>query len=126
MQALLAVAVGGATGSVARYLLAGWIARLVGTGFPWGIMAINVLGSFAMGVIVEGAALRWNMSNDLRAFIAVGILGGFTTFSSFSLDAVMLLQRNELVTAFAYIVGSVALSLAALFLGLLLIRHLFG
>ena len=126
MGALIAVAVGGAAGSVARYLLAGWIGRFEGAGFPWGIMAINILGSFAMGVVVEGAALRWNLSNELRAFIAVGILGGFTTFSSFSLDAALLIQRNELAAAGGYIVGSVALSIGALFIGLLLTRHLVG
>ena len=124
MGALIAVAVGGAAGSVARYLLAGWIGRFEGAGFPWGIMAINILGSFAMGVVVEGAALRWNLSNELRAFIAVGILGGFTTFSSFSLDAALLIQRGSLGPAAAYVLGSVALSILGLFAGLALVRAL--
>lgn len=126
MQAVIAVAIGGAAGSVARYLLAGWFARFAGAGFPWSIMAVNVIGSFAMGVLVEGAALRWNLSNELRAFIAVGILGGFTTFSSFSLDAVLLLQRGDYAAAGTYILGSVTLSVAALFFGLMLMRQVYG
>ena len=124
MSMLFSVAAGGALGAVARYLFAAQVSRLFGTGFPWGIFATNVLGSFIMVVLVEGFALRWNLSSEVRAFLTVGILGGFTTFSSFSLDAALMLQRHDYGMAAAYIVGSVALSVAALFAGLAMVRAL--
>ena len=122
---LLAVAVGGAFGSVARYLLAGVI-QPAGSNFNWGILAVNVLGGFVMGVIVEGSALRWNLAPELRAFLTVGILGGFTTFSTFSLDSVLLLQRGAYAAAAGYIGGSVVLSILALFAGLYVVRAIYA
>ena len=124
MNMLFSVATGGALGAVARYVFAAQVSRMLGTGFPWGIFATNVVGSFLMGVLVEGFALHWNLSAEIRAFLTVGILGGFTTFSSFSLDAALLLQRHDYLAAGAYIVGSVGLSVAALFAGLALVRAL--
>jgi CrcB protein len=124
MKLLLAVFVGGGLGSLGRYWLAGWIGQTASGPFPWPVFAINILGSFAMGVIVELAALRLSLTPELRAFLTVGVLGGFTTFSSFSLDAVLLLQKGELASAFAYMAGSVVLSVAALFAGLWLVRVL--
>ena len=122
---VLAVALGGATGSVARYAMAGAI-QPAGAVFPWGIFAVNILGGFLMGVIVELGAVKFNLTPDMRAFLTVGILGGFTTFSSFSLDSVLLLQRGEYALAGLYVIGSVVLSILALFAGLWLMRMLYA
>ena len=119
---LAAVAIGGSLGSVARYLVAIGAARLVGTGFPWGTLVINIVGSFLIGVFAESFALTWNVSQTVRVFLTVGICGGFTTFSTFSLDAIVLMQRGELWPAAAYIAASVALSILALVGGLYLVR----
>lgn len=118
----LLVALGGAIGAAARHgvNLAGM--RLLGLGFPWGTLAVNIVGALAMGIFIEILARRWGGSAELRLFVATGILGGFTTFSAFSLDAVTLYQRGEVGLAFIYVVGSVILSIAALFLGLWLAR----
>jgi CrcB protein len=124
MKMLLAVFIGGGSGSLARYWLAGWIGRIAAGPFPWPVFLINVLGSLLMGVIVELAALRLSLPPEVRALLTVGILGGFTTFSSFSLDAALLLQRGELGLAAAYMAGSVVVSVAALFAGLWLVRAL--
>lgn len=124
MRMVLAVALGGAIGAVARHVFATQVTRLSGDGFPWGILSVNVLGSFVMGVLAEGFALRWNAPLEVRAFLTVGILGGFTTFSSFSLDAMLLLERGQWMAAALYMVGSVALAVGGLFCGLVLVRQL--
>ena len=92
--------------------------------FPWHTLAVNLIGCFAMGVIVELMALRLNVGNDVRAFLTTGILGGFTTFSAFSLDFALLVERKSYAAAGAYAAGSVLLSLAAVFAGLHLVRAL--
>jgi CrcB protein len=125
MNMLLAVAVGGGVGSLARYWLAGWI-QPSGALFNWGIFAVNILGGLLMGLIVEMSALRLNLSPELRAFLTVGILGGFTTFSTFSLDSALLLQRGEYLLAASYMIGSVVLSIVALFAGLWIVRTLYA
>jgi fluoride exporter len=122
LQLILAVAVGGAIGSVARYLVAIGSGKLFGLDFPWGTLIINIAGSFLIGVFVESFALKWDLPQAARVFLTVGICGGFTTFSTFSLDAYLLIDRGELWPAAAYMAGSVALSVAALFAGLQLIR----
>lgn len=123
---LLAVAVGGALGSVTRHMLAGRIMAWLGSGFPWGIFIVNVLGGFVMGALVEAMALRWSLSPEWRAFLTVGVLGGFTTFSSFSLDTVLLMQRGDYALAAVYVIGSVALSVGALFGAMMLVRAAFA
>ena len=121
-QLIAAVAVGGALGSVARYLVAIGVGRALGAEFPWGTLIINIVGSFLIGVFVESFALAWTTSQMVRVFLTVGICGGFTTFSTFSLDAIVLMQRGELWPAAAYIIASVVLSVLALFVGLQLVR----
>jgi CrcB protein len=98
------------------------VARLLGTEFPWGTFSVNVLGSLVMGVLVELFALRLEASQELRAFLTTGLLGGFTTFSAYSAEVVLLIERNDLLAAFGYAVGSVILSVAAMFAGLALVR----
>ncbi len=124
MQALLAVAAGGMIGSVARYLVGIQATRWFGHGFPYGTLAVNILGSFAMGVLVELMALAWNASLPARLFLTVGVLGGFTTFSSFSLDVVVLFERKAWLACALYLAASVTVSILALFAGLALMRRL--
>jgi CrcB protein len=119
---LVLVALGGAIGASLRHLVNLGSLRLVGANYPWGTMAINVAGSLAMGIFIELLARRFNASNELRLFIATGILGGFTTFSAFSLDFAVLWERGAAVPALAYAIASVAGSILALFLGLWLAR----
>lgn len=123
LNALL-VMIGGAFGSLCRYgvTLAG--VRLLGPNFPFGTVFVNLTGSFLMGTFVELAARRFGASAELRLLIATGFLGGYTTFSSFSLDAVALWQRGQAALGLAYAAGSVLAGLAALLAGLALGRAL--
>ncbi|WP_158044296.1 fluoride efflux transporter CrcB [Skermanella pratensis] len=123
---LLAVAAGGAAGSAARFVVMSAIGHWLGTAFPYGTLVVNVAGSFVMGVLVELSALAWNPSPELKALLTVGVLGGFTTFSTFSLDAAILMQRGELAASAAYMVVSVLFSVGGLFAGLFLIRGMVG
>ena len=119
---LLAIAVGGGLGSLARHYLSSAIYQMTGSAFPYGIFVVNVLGGLIMGIIVELGALKLNYSPEMRAFMTTGILGGFTTFSTFSLDAALLIERGDWPGAIIYMIGSVVLSVAALFAGLWLVR----
>jgi CrcB protein len=118
---LLAIAGGGALGSLLRYFVASAIQRPTNP-FPIGIMIVNITGGLIMGIIVELGARKFQLAPELRAFLTVGILGGYTTFSTFSLDSALLIQRGEYVSAATYIIGSTALSILALFTGLWLVR----
>jgi CrcB protein len=118
---LLAIALGGAVGALLRFFVASAIQQPTHT-FPVGIMIVNITGGFIMGVIVELSALKLHLAPELRAFLTVGILGGYTTFSTFSLDSVLLIQRGEYASAATYIIGSTALSILAVFTGLWLVR----
>jgi len=121
-----AVAVGGAIGSVARYVLNGFIQSAAWGGFPFGIFIVNISGGLIMGILTELMALKWNVSLELRAFLTTGILGGYTTFSTFSLDSAMLIERHAYGQAVAYIAGSALLSIAALFAGLWIVRVIYA
>ncbi len=114
------VAAGGAIGASARYLAGVALTRALGPEFPWGTVAVNVIGSFLMGVLI--VALGHVGGTRFLPFLAVGVLGGFTTFSSFSLDAVTLYERGAMGAAAGYVVGSVVLSLVALVAGLAMAR----
>ncbi|OAB56105.1 protein CrcB [Phormidium willei BDU 130791] len=124
MQLILAIAAGGAVGALARHFLAQQVMHLTGGGFPWGILTANVLGSFLMGLLVEVSALVWQPGAALRAFLAVGFLGAFTTFSTFALDVALLYERGALALAGLYVALSVLLSVGGLFFGLWLVRSL--
>jgi fluoride exporter len=119
---LLAVALGGALGSLLRYFVAGAVQSATWPGFPWGIFVVNITGGFAMGLIVELSALKLNLTPEVRAFLTIGILGGYTTFSTFSLDSALLIERGNYSGAALYIAGSALLSILALFAGLWFIR----
>lgn len=122
MTHILLVAAGGALGSVLRYLVGLWTLRSFGPSFPWGTLTVNVTGSFLIGVFAEVIARRFGASAEMRVFLITGILGGYTTFSAFSLDAITLLERGEPVTALIYVASSVLLSALAVFAGLVLMR----
>ena len=122
MNPFILVAIGGGIGAALRHLANLAALRAFGPNFPWATMGINIIGSMAMGLFIELLARRFGGSQELRLFVATGILGGFTTFSAFSLDFASLFERGEVVWAFAYAVLSVVLSIAALFAGLWLAR----
>lgn len=124
MALTLWIAVGGAFGATLRHFMNMLIGRIAGDGFPWHTMFINITGSFVMGLLISLMALRWNVSNEMRAFLTTGILGGYTTFSAFSLDFALLVERKTYLLAGAYALGSVVLSLVAIFAGLALARTL--
>ncbi len=121
-----AVAAGGAIGSAARYLVTVLVQRAIGTGFPWWTLSVNVVGSFIMGVLVAAIALRWSICQTGQAFLMIGLLGGFTTFSAFSLDVATLIERNAVLSAGGYVASSVVLSIGALFAGMAMARALFA
>jgi CrcB protein len=106
--------------------VAGWVQPAWWPGFPFGIFVVNITGGLVMGLITALAALKLNLSMELRAFLTTGILGGYTTFSTFSLDSALLMERGAYVQAGAYIFGSVFFSILALFAGLWIIRALYA
>lgn len=125
MKMILAVALGGALGASGRYLVAQQALRLLGPHFPWGTLTVNIAGSFAMGLLVELMALKIHLSPEVRVFLVTGVLGGFTTFSAFSLEVAVMLERHAYGPALAYILLSVLFSVGGLFLGLWLVRVAF-
>jgi fluoride exporter len=122
VNAVLAVALGGAVGSVARFGLNTFAIRLLGTTFPWGILVVNVLGCLAMGIIAAVYLQKSNPQDSMSLFLMTGVLGGFTTFSAFALDALKLSQSGANGSAILYVLGSVVLSLVAVFVGFALVK----
>jgi CrcB protein len=126
MSSYLLVFLGAGIGGALRHGVNVGCARLCGVAFPWGTVTVNVAGSFLMGVLAGWLAFKagegW--SQPLRLFLTTGILGGFTTFSAFSLDAVLIWERGQMGLAAAYVAASVVLSIAGLLAGLALIRTL--
>ena len=127
MNKVLLVFAGGGLGSVARYLVGMLTFRTFGPGLPYGTFAVNVIGGFIMGCLAGILALRGGADQERwRVLIGVGVLGGFTTFSSFSLETALMLERKEYGVAAGYVAGSVALAVGALFMGLLAARRVFA
>ena len=124
LTSYLLVFFGGGLGASLRHLINLICARYIGIGFPWGTFIINITGSTVMGLIAGYLAFKGEASQPWRLFVMTGILGGYTTFSAFSLDTALLYERGELGLAAAYVLGSVVLSIAGLFAGLALVRHL--
>jgi len=122
MYSLFLVMAGGAVGSGARFLTGRAMASLLGPDYPWGTLAVNLVGGFLMGALVGTLARGLGSAEQWRLLIGVGILGGFTTFSAFSLDAVTMLQRGEIAATALYVAVSVIGSCAAVFAGLTLTR----
>lgn len=125
MQTLFLVAVGGATGAVARYLLGLQAMRSLGGAWPYGTLAANILGGLLMGVLAGVLSLRGGADQEKwRLLLGVGVLGGFTTFSAYSLEVALMIERRAYGQAALYSLGSVVLSILALFAGLILMRRL--
>lgn len=118
----LIVFLGGGLGAALRHGMNIGIARALGTAFPYGTLLINISGSFVMGLIAAYFAFKGDASQHWRLFLTTGILGGYTTFSAFSLDAALLYERGEIGMAAIYVAASVALSIAGLFAGFALVR----
>ncbi|WP_460171877.1 fluoride efflux transporter CrcB [Thermus sp. FJN-A] len=116
MERYLLVALGGALGSVLRYGLGAWVQGLTGPGFPFSTLLVNALGSLFIGVVLR---LSWEgaLSGEARLFLAMGVLGGFTTFSTFSYETLALLQEGEVFRAAVYVLASVLLGLGLAFFG---------
>ena len=119
---LFFIAIGGAIGSVARALLSNFVLRATGSLFPLGTFIVNVIGCLIFGAVIGAAQHRFVLTPETRAFLLVGILGGFTTFSAFSLDTALLIERHSFGLAAGYVVGSVAAGVSALFFGLAMFR----
>jgi len=122
MKTILFVALGGALGASGRYAVGILTLHISGNNFQWGTIFVNVVGSFCLGIIVAAMTFAWSPSPEMRSFLIVGLLGGFTTFSAFSLETVVLLEKGHLELALIYIVGTVLLSIAGLIAGLKLSR----
>lgn len=118
IAAIVVVALGGAIGSVARFLVGTWYVQRFGVGFPWATFGINVVGALLIGVVLQIAQVRADFSPYLRLFIAVGILGGFTTFSTFAYEIASLSREGLSLASVAYAVGSVAAGVLAVIAGL--------
>jgi CrcB protein len=119
----LLVFVGGGLGSTLRYIVNIVTPRFLGMAFPYHTFIINITGSTVMGLIAGYLAFKGDAAASWRLFLMTGILGGYTTFSAFSLDAAVLYERGEIGAALFYVLGSVVLSIAGLFAGLALVRH---
>ena len=122
MKTLLMVALGGAIGASGRYGIGVLAGRLTHGDFPAGTFTANIVGSFVLGVLAGLMTFAWNPAPEIRAFLVVGVLGGFTTFSAFSLDVVLLMERGRPLLAAGYLVATVVVSVGGLFAGLRLMR----
>ncbi|MDB5616666.1 MAG: fluoride efflux transporter CrcB [Tardiphaga sp.] len=123
MMNYVLVFIGGGLGSTLRHTVNMVSARTLGTAFPWGTFLINITGSIVMGLIAGYLVFKGQASQPWRLFLMTGILGGYTTFSAFSLDTALLYERGEIGLALLYVLGSVGLAIAGLFAGLALVRH---
>ena len=123
-MAFFIVFLGGGLGAAIRHGVNLGVARLFGGGFPYATFLINVSGSFIMGLMAAWFAFKGGGSQHWRLFLTTGVLGGYTTFSTFSLDAALLYERDQLMLAAVYVIGSVALGLVGLFAGLAIVRSI--
>lgn len=124
MTQLLAIAAGGSIGAVMRFIVSTGIYSWLGRGFPYGTLVVNVLGSLLMGLLYELFLQRLSVSPEVRAFLLVGFLGAFTTFSTFSIETVNLIEQGDLLKAMANVFVSVILCVLAAWIGLQIMRQL--
>lgn len=122
MKLLLLAITGGAIGAGARHLVNVAFGPWADGGFPWATLTVNVVGCLLMGLLIATLTIRFDGSADLRTFLATGILGGFTTFSAFSMDFAHLVERGDIAQGAVYVAASVVLSIAAVFAGLAIAR----
>jgi CrcB protein len=126
MERLLWVCLGGAAGSGARYLVTGWLSERTGAGFPWGTLCVNVVGSFLLGAIMQLASTASSLSPTTQVTLTIGVLGGFTTYSTFNYEMLASLQQGAWALAAANLLATVAGCLAAGWLGQAAVRALAG
>lgn len=124
MNNLIAVTIGGAAGSAGRYLVSDAFLRAYGPGFPWGTLAVNLIGGLLMGILVGILARQSDGGEQTRLLLGVGVLGGFTTFSAFGLETWLMIERGQAVSAFAYVVASVIGAVILTGTGLFAVRSL--
>ncbi len=124
MKQVLAIAAGGALGSVLRFWMSGWVAGMLGRGFPYGTLLVNVSGSLLMGFLYVVLIDKFNASAEWRALLLIGLLGGFTTFSSFSMETFNLIEAGEILKALGNVILSVSVCLAATWLGVAVGRQI--
>ena len=124
MTAVLYIALFGALGCLARYYLSGWVYDLIGRALPYGTLAVNVIGAFLIGLVMEFSLRGAAVSSELRIGLTIGFLGGFTTFSTFSYETLRLLESAQLPQALANVLLSVTACLAFTFLGIVAARHI--
>jgi fluoride exporter len=124
MSQVMAIAAGGALGSVLRYWLSTWVYALAGRGFPYGTLVVNVLGCLIMGVLFVLLVERMGENTVLRAGLLIGVLGGFTTFSSFSIETFSLIEQGDWMRAMANSVASLVLCLGATWVGVIIARQI--
>lgn len=122
---IVAIAVGGAIGALLRYLVAGQVGRVAGVHFPWGTLVVNLTGAFGIGLL-NGLFEKWLVSPHLKTFLLIGLLGAFTTFSTFGLETVRLIQGKEIDRALLYLFLSNGLGLLLVFVGLKISRWIQG
>jgi CrcB protein len=123
MNSYLIVFLGSGLGGMLRHAANIWVPRVAGTAFPFQTLTVNIVGSLVMGLLAGYFALKSDPGQDWRLFLATGIMGGFTTFSAFSLDTAVLYQRGEIALAAVYVAASVGVSMAAIFAGLAIMRN---
>ena len=122
MSMIFSVAFGGALGAVARYLLSNYLQATAGNSFPWGTLTVNVLGCAILGFVLTALLNFWSPTQEIRTFLTVGMMGAFTTFSAFSLEVVLIIERAQWVLAGTYIIASVVLCVGALLLSIIGMR----
>ncbi len=126
MQNIVLVALGGAIGAMARYGISQFMVRSVGNGMPWGTFSANVLGSLLLGLLFGWLAFKSEGADNWRLFLGTGVLGGFTTFSTLSMETVWMIERKAYLQASSYAVGSLVLGIVAAFVGLIIARKVFA
>ena len=126
MKLIFAIAIGGALGAVGRYVVSVLMLQWISSNIPLGTLLVYVVGSFVLGLVYECGTLVWQSSNEFKAFLIVGILGGFTTFSTFSLEIVVLFQKGEIGAGVLYAVGSLVLAVLGLTMGIIFGRSIFA
>ena len=119
---IVSVAFGGALGAVARYLLSNYLQATAGNSFPWGTLTVNVLGCAILGFLLTALLNFWSPTQEIRTFLTVGMMGAFTTFSAFSLEVVLMIERAQWVLAGTYIIASVVLCVGVLLLSIIGMR----
>ena len=124
MKLVLAIAFGGALGAISRHFVSVQIEHWLGSSTPWATLAVNVIGSFLLGALYETGTLMWQPTIEVKAFFTIGLLGAFTTFSTFSMDIFVLIERGAWLTAGIYVIGSVVIAALGLVAGMGLTRGL--